>query len=259
MQPADHLLLLEREGLRLAAMPVDALDAPVPNLADWNVERVVRHVGKIHQWVTGLVAAAPDADVGAVAAATKGIPRGPDCLPAYRESLDEVLDALRSCDPDRPTATFVGPDTARFWCRRQAHEVAVHRIDAADACHAAGGDAHEPIDDVGALDGIDEWCTVFVATRRRQTSGATESPLRRCTVAVRAEGGATLEARSWTLPFDETGLVPGVQPGNHSPDVTLRGPAPGVFLTCWRRRALATLDVSGDDELAETFIDTMRF
>jgi uncharacterized protein (TIGR03083 family) len=257
--PAQHLDILRAEGARLAAMPADFLDAPVPSLPDWTVERVVRHTGKVHQWVAGLLAAPPDVDAAAVSAALPGIPRGPECLPVYRSALDGVVAALSAHDPDRPVASFVGVDDVRFWCRRQAHEVTVHRIDAADAVHAAGGPTPDPIEPAGARDGIDEWLHVFVATRHAQRFGTFDAALYGRIVAINAGDDA-----GWTIRFAEDGTGCDIsRAASRSAldvaDARLAGAPEAVLLTCWRRRPLDTLDLRGDRGVAEVFHETLRF
>jgi len=259
LSPTQHLDILRAEGGRLAAMPAEHLDAPVPSLPDWTLERVVRHTGKIHQWVTGLVAAPPDVDANAVSAELPGIPRGPECLPAYRSALDGVLAALAAHDPDRAVASFVGVDDVRFWCRRQAHEVTVHRIDAADAVRAAGGPVPEPVDPAGALDGIDEWLHVFVATRHAQRFGAFDAALRGRTVGLDAGDGT-----GWRVHFAQDGngcdvVQTTTRDELDSAGVRLAGTPEMLLLTCWRRRPLDTLDVRGDRASAQAFHETLRF
>lgn len=248
------------EGDRLAAMPATYLDAPVPSLPDWTTERVIRHVGKVHRWVSGLLAAEHDADPDAVAQAAPSLPRGPACLDAYREALDAVVADLRDTDPDRDTASFVGPTQVRFWIRRQAHEVAVHRVDAADAVHAAGGPAPAALDPVVAADGVAEWVEVFAATRHA-ARGDTFGP----DLVGRSFGFVATDVAdaAWCLDLDIDS-----DSGRHGAtwradaagaDVTIAGPAADLLLTLWRRRPLETVTVDGDRHLAVTLLDAMRF
>ncbi len=259
MEPARHLEVLLREGRRLAAMPVEALDAPVPAVPGWTLEHVVRHTGKVHRWVTALVGAGPGADPEKVAAGTVGLPRGSECLPAYAEALEGVHSALAELDPDDDLASFIGPATARFWQRRQAHEVTVHRVDAADAVRASGGPAPAPIDPPTAADGIDEWATVFLGTRWNQRFGRFPPETEGWTVDLH---GTDFEPASWRLTFgggtaslDAAGAAL-VGTGGR---VVLRGAAEQLLLVLWRRRPLEALDVAGDRAVAERLIDLARF
>ncbi len=259
-----HLDAARREGDRVASLPIDSLDAPVPGLADWNVERVVRHLGKIHHWVANLVAAGPEADLGEVAAASASMPKGPACLPAYQDAHEGMLAALEACDPDQPAKTLVGEDTVAFWCRRMAHEVAIHRIDADDAVHAAGGPDPRLLDSSTARDGVDEWMHVFVGGR----SGGDDASgqLRGAELALEATVGDDRPAW-WRATFDDAASISSVArldvgetaaPGT-APDATLSGPADALLLVCWRRRPIDTVEVSGDPSAAHTFLERMRF
>lgn len=262
------LRTIRTEGARVADMPADVLDVGVPSLPGWTLERVVRHLGRVHRWVTGLLAAPLDADAAAIGAAAAALPRGPECLPAYAEALDAMATALQRADPGRAVASFRGPADVAFWCRRQAHELSVHRVDAADAVHAAGGPAPEPLDVRAASDGVDEWLRVFVTGR----PGGDDEPV---AWAGRTFGFSTTSpdrrtdgpARRWSLTYDAAGCASVTESVSDSHDDTpttpltaqLVGPSPGLLLTVWRRRPLDTLTVTGDAEAAAELLDALRF
>ena len=258
MDHSRHLDALFVEGQRLAAMPAEHLEAPVPTVEGWTLEQVVRHTGKVHRWVTAVLAAGPDADLQAVASSVDGLPRGAACLPAYAEALGSVHAALTELEPDEPVASFIGPATARFWQRRQAHEVAVHRIDAADAVHAAGGPVPEPLELDLAADGIDEWARVFVAIRWNQRFGPFPAEADGWTVQVRGTGGGDA---GWVLSFaDGSATVDSIPTeGGSTGDVTLRGSNEGLLLVLWRRRPLDAVEVEGDRAVVEGLLDLARF
>jgi hypothetical protein len=258
MTPEQHLAVLRFEGDRLASMPADALDAPVPSVEGWTLEAVVRHTGKVHQWVTAVLDAPLDADLGALASGVAGMPKGPDCLPAYREALEGVVASLARRDPDEAVASFTGPADVRFWCRRQAHEVTIHRHDAADAVAAAGGPAPAGIEPVVAGDGIDEWARVFVAVRWQQRFGTfPDSLLGRSFHVHGTDDPAPPDGAEWLLSFDQAGCT--VEATHAKGDAALRGPAHDLLLAMWRRRPLASIEVVGDRDAAEAFVDTLRF
>lgn len=258
MEAIRYLELLREEGDRVAALPADALGLPVPTLTDWSVERVVRHLGKIHRWVAATLAAGPDADVAATAAGLTGLPKGPDCLPAYREALDEVLTEMGRHDPHETVATFTGVGTAAFWMRRQAHEVAVHRIDAGDAIHAAGGPAPDPLAVDGAADAVDEWAHVFLAHRWMTGSGTVPAELVGRSVHVHGtDDPAPVDGAEWLFTFAENRVE--VVATHAKGDVALRGPAADLLLVLWRRRPLTILDVVGDRTVAAHLVDAVRF
>ena len=250
-----HLELLRTEGERLAAMPADALDAPVPTVPGWTLQHVIRHTGKVHQWVTGMLLAGPD---GTPPTDLAGLPQGPSCLLAYRQALDEMLAELARHEPDQPVLTFTGVQPASFWFRRQAQEVSVHRMDAADAVAAHGGPAPEPLAVDGAADGIDEWARFFLAVRWNQRNGALPPELHGRTVHVHGtDEPAPPDGAEWLLTFGDGSVA--VEATHAKGDVALRGPAENLLLTLWRRRPLAGLDVVGDELLADRLLDLARF
>ena len=74
--------------------------------------------------------------------------------------LVELVAALRTTPPESP-AWYKSPaveQVAASWARRQAHELAVHRMD----LEAAAGVAHAPLDPALADDGVDELLTIVV-------------------------------------------------------------------------------------------------
>lgn len=264
MTPDRHLEILREQGDLLASLPADLLDAPVPTLPDWTVERVVRHVGKVHHWVAGCLRL-PEGAGMQDAPAPASLPSGPDCLPAYREALDEVLAELTARDPEQPSPTFIGPGTVGWWLRRQAQEVAVHRIDAHDARHAAGGAAPDPLAVDAAADGIDEWASVFLAIRFGQRFGDLPAGLAGRSIHLHGtDDPAPANGAEWLIRFAAADAGPDVAPvevtTTHAKgDVALRGSAEDLLLVLWRRRPLDLADVVGDRSVAETLLDVARF
>jgi uncharacterized protein (TIGR03083 family) len=236
----------------------------VPTLPDWTVERVVRHVGKVHHWVAGCLRLPAGADM-ADAPAPASLPSGPDCLPAYRAALHEVLAELLARDPAQPSPTFVGPGTVGWWLRRQAQEVSVHRVDAHDAVHAAGGPPPTPLPVDAAADGIDEWASVFLAIRFQQRFGALPAELAGRSIHVHGtDDPAPPDGAEWLIRFasaDAGAEAPAVEVATtHAKgDVALRGPADDLLLVLWRRRPLDLVDVVGDRSVAEALLDVARF
>jgi len=258
MTPEEHLAHLRIEGDRLASMPPDALDAPVPTVEGWTVERVVRHVGKVHQWVLNILAGGPEVDVTEAAATAPGMPKGADCLPAYRETIERLLGVLGELDPDETVGSFVGPQPARFWFRRQALEVAVHRTDAADAVTAAGGEASASIATDLAADGIDEWCRFWLAERWPMRYEAFPDALVGRTLHIHGtDEPSPPDGAEWHLTFAPTTVE--VVAAHQKGDVALRGRADDLLLTLWRRRPLDTIDLVGDVAVAERLYDIARF
>lgn len=131
------------------------LSADVPSCPGWSLEALTNHTGRIVGWATAAVRAGiDDPEGGAVA---------PPPFPARPESVDsawfgQVVDGLVSVLEEAGAESsswnhLQQPKQSRFWFRRQAHELAVHRWDAENARRPGQAD---PVDTELALDGIDE-------------------------------------------------------------------------------------------------------
>ncbi len=257
MEPARHLEILRREMGLLGAVDPAMLAAPVPTLEDWDVERIVRHVGKIHQWVLGMLELRPDQGMGDLPP-LEPMPKGPDCLPAYREAAEVLLARLEAEDPERACLNFAGAGTVAWWMRRQAQEVSVHRVDAQDAVRASGGAEPVELAADGAADGIDEWARFFLAIRWGQRFGELPGDLAGHTVHIHGtDDPAPPDGAEWLLAFTPGGVE--VEATHAKGDVALRGSANDLLLALWRRRPLSSLDVIGDHALADRMLDAARF
>lgn len=257
MEPSRHLEILRREAGLVGALDPSMLGAGVPALEDWNVERIVRHLGKLHQWVMGMLDLEPDQGMGDLPPLA-GLPKGPDCLPAYREAAAAMIERMEAEDPDRPCLNFAGAGTVAWWMRRQAQEVSVHRVDAQDAVHAAGGPAPHPLEADGAADGIDEWARFFLAIRWGQRFGELPEDLVGRTVHIHGtDDPAPADGAEWLLTFSGDGVE--VAATHAKGDVALRGPANDLLLALWRRRPLESLDVVGDAAVARRLLDLAQF
>ena len=146
-------------------------------------------MGGVHRWATGYVADARtevwevglDEVVGAW-------PDDAELADWLRHGCDALAAALAAAPPDLECWTFLpAPSPLAMWARRQAHETAIHRVDA----ELAAGTAVSPFTPAFAADGVDELLTCFVP--RRSTECAAEAPTTlvvRCTRRGRRLGAA---------------------------------------------------------------------
>src|SRR3712207_912705 len=135
--------------------PPSGLSAPVPWVPAWPGPDLAGPLGAAHRWATGTVRAR-----------TTDRPAPPPQPPAhglldwYAAGLTDLLHALRDTPADSP-AWHMSPAaerTAASWVRRQAHELAVHRMD----LEVAAGLPVTAIDPELAEDGADEVLRVVV-------------------------------------------------------------------------------------------------
>ncbi|MHB9864321.1 maleylpyruvate isomerase family mycothiol-dependent enzyme [Streptomyces sp. YIM S03343] len=241
MKTAEFVRILDQEGRSLAAAAEEAgMDARVPPCPGWQVRDLLRHIGSVHRWAAAFVAegltsyrpeeeAPPGLDRAALAS-------------WFQEGHRRLVDTLSSAAPDVACWQFMpAPSPLAFWARRQAHETAVHRVDA----EAARGGERSVIPVGFALDGIDELlCGFHTRTRSRVRSDRPRVLRIRATDADDEAGGAAV----WTVrlstepPVTERGEV-------EEAYTEISGPADELYLALWNRLPLPK--VSGDPSLAE--------
>ncbi len=210
-------------------------DSDVPTCPKWTMRDLVRHLAKVQQWAGRALLTDPE-----------GESPHPDEPPAdweerlswWDEQVGTLVDTLRKLGPEVPTWVFdpQSPYTAGFWARRQAHEVAIHRLDAE---HALAGSAepdavptlvYEP---AFAADGIDEGLHVGVS-RRALREGV---PVQGSVLFHAADAG-----QAWLVH-----LMPGAplsigaaEPGIDA-DASVVGTADAVYRAVWGRPSTAVL------------------
>jgi len=240
VEPAAHLDAIRQESARLLAAAESAgLDAAVPSCPDWTVADLLAHVGRVQRWQADIV----HRRVAAAEFSFDDAPADADALVGWvREATERLPDVLGATPAGATMWTLAGPGTAAFWFRRQAHEVAVHRVDA----ELASGNA-SPVDAELARDGIDEFMTVLLGGRLRERfTGAGETVHLHCTDG---EG-------EWLVRLTPGG--PEVERSHAKGDVAARGPASDLLLVLWRRAAPSAVEVFGDEALLERFLHLAR-
>jgi hypothetical protein len=136
-----------------------------------------------------------------------------------------------------------GPDaTVRFWFRRQAHEVTVHRVDAERAAGRAGA----PIDAALAADGVDEWLGFASTFGKEALRGEGETVHLHCTDTADDALG------EWLLTLRPDG--PGIERVHAKGDVAARGTASDLDLFVAGRVGVDALEVFGDAALLDRVV-----
>jgi uncharacterized protein (TIGR03083 family) len=261
MEIAEHIGAIQRDGDLLAAAAERAgLDAPVLSCPPWQVRDLLRHVSYVHRWAEifpGEGRLEPVTDRASEPDVLGGGPPDDELLDWFRAGHAALVETLRSADPDVQCWTFLpAPSPLAFWARRQAHETAIHRVDAE---LAVGATTPFPAD--FAADGIDELIMGFFGRdseelTEEQRAGGRQSLLVRATDT----GG------EWLLDLTEDGkLAASVRrsPGPaqvQSAHCALAGPAAGLYLLLWNRAGLATaaVELGGDHRVFEAWQEGMR-
>jgi hypothetical protein len=135
-------------------------------------------------------------------------------------------------------ATFLpAPSPLAMWARRQAHETAIHRVDAERAAGVASS-----CPPAFAADGVDELLVGFIPRPRINLRADPPRSLR-----IRA----TDAAGDWLVRIGPQGPVTGA--GEDGADCEVRGPASDLYLALWSRQDTAGLAVRGDGEVLALF------
>jgi uncharacterized protein (TIGR03083 family) len=250
MDVATHIEALRREGGLLAsAVAVAAPDDRVPSCPEWTVRDLVHHLGGVQRWATGYVADARrerwDVDLIDIVGSW---PDDAHLVAWFGQGCGALVAALEAAPDDLDCWTFLSaPSPRAMWARRQAHETAVHRVDAELATRApADLTAFDP---AFAADGVDELLSCFLprpVSRLRAdpptSLGVTCSDTDATwLLTIGAEGVTTTPA----APLDDAACV-------------VHADAADLYLALWSRRTPDVLRAEGDGRVLERFLETVH-
>lgn len=224
------------------------MSARVPTCPDWDLAELLRHTGRVHRWVTEIVATRATEFPGWSKTVT-GLPEDPAALPEWLAAGGGPLLAELSGDPDTELWSFAGGGSILWWTRRQLHETAVHR---ADAELALGVDP--TIDAAVAVDGVEELLGVLLPV----TGGPAKArALDRVGDSLHLH--ATDAPGEWTIALTEEGFE--YSPAHTKATAAVRGTASDLLLLLWGRHAVADprFEVFGDGELVAAWAKATGF
>lgn len=241
METREWIAAVGGQGERLAAAAErSGLDTPVPTCPDWVVRDLLLHTGGVHRWATTFVAearsepapfAAPDdiADDGLVS--------------WFRDGVTGLVDVLTAAPADLDCWQFMrtAPSGPMFWARRQAHETAIHSVDA----EAAAG-LSSPVPSSLAADGVDEILCGFLPRNRRLHAEEERSVL----------VSATDTGDNWLIRYGPDRPSGSRVEAACEADSAIAGTAAELYLSLWNRRPWHGLTT--DEELAELWVDKVR-
>lgn len=240
---------LRQEGARMtAAARATSADAPVPTCPEWVARDLIRHMGGVHRWATSFVAEArSEPGTQTLEEVSGGWPGDEELADWFEAGYLRLVAVLEDAPPDVQCWTFMpAPSPLAFWSRRQAHETAIHRVDA----EIAAGRTVEhlsPFTPSFAADGVDELLTGFVP--RRSTGLQSES---KATLGIEC----TDDSDAWLLTIGPDGVT--TTTGESDADCTVRGAAEDLYLALWNRGRDKQLQISGDREVLDLFGDTVQ-
>ncbi len=250
MEVAALIEALRAEGDPMTgAVAATSPDAFVPTCPEWVLRDLVWHMGGVHRWATGIVATPHTEMWAAELDDIVGIwPSDEDLAPWFHSGHATLVAALEAAPPDLECWTFLrAPSPLAMWARRQAHETAIHRVDAELASGRAVG-ALSPLAPAFAADGVDELLGCFVP--RRSTQLRSEAPT---SMVVRC----TDDDAGWALLIDAEGVdtTPAAAANTGGADCTVRGRASDLYLVLWNRADPGLLSVEGDAGVLGLFLD----
>jgi uncharacterized protein (TIGR03083 family) len=244
----EHAALVEQiriqsEAFRAAAVKAGP-EARVPTCPEWTVQQLVTHLARVYAFAIASAQTPPDADRPSRPNAPEG---WDELLTWWAEQRDALTDLLERTDPDAPAWVFAveGPRVVGFWARRQAHETAIHRLDAEHALAGSAAPSAVPTLVFGpefAADGIDEFLTLQRSVGHRRGWSDKSGRL----LFHAADAGRAWQVRLRPGEPIEVGRAEGS--GTHE-DTTVAGTADAVYRAVWGRPSSAI--TSGRAELLD--------
>lgn len=249
-----YLEQLRRESAAFRAAIVRAEPTTrVPTCPEWDADDLLWHLGEV-QWFWSRVVGPPLLTRESVQALER-VERPGDregLLRHFDGSHAALVAALDSHSPGQAAWSWAPDQTVGFSYRRQAHEAAMHRVDAELLTGTA-----EPIDAMLAVDGVDEAVRLMFGGDGSETPEpvppvafvTTDVPHRWVLQLVRepvVEGGE-LEGESEGEPGGEAGggrlgLVPSVD----APGASVHGAADDLLRWLWTRPSAGLVRTEGD-------------
>lgn len=150
-------------AMRAAAVAAGP-EAKVPTCPEWTVRDLVSHVAWLQAWVRLALKTAPGAERPDLDRPARD---WDDLLAWWDEQAAAAADEMATAGPDAPAWVFAAhfEPTVGWWARRQAHEIAIHRLDAELATGAEVPTLLFPPD--FAADGIAEMLSLIAVRRAR--------------------------------------------------------------------------------------------
>ena len=156
------------------------------------------------------------------------------------------MTALVDVPDDLQCWTFLAaPSPRAMWARRQAHETAVHRVDA----QLAAGIPVTSCAPAFAADGIDELLMLFVP--RRGSTRRADPP---ASLAVRC----TDVDASWLVHMGSDGVTTARTTGGDGAACAVSGTAGDLYLALWNRTGAQDVNVDGDRAVLDQFSGVVR-
>lgn len=206
---------------------------PVPTCPGWDLAKLLRHTGRVHRHVTGLVrlriSGPPDHDT--VAINQPGSEADQSAWTAwFCDGAAQLIAELRAAQPTDAMWSWGVDQRVSFWARRMAHETVIHAVDG----HLATNTGFR-IEPAVAIDGLDEYLENLAYLRAFATPET--SFVGSGTVHLHATDPDLADGLGeWMIEFDAAGYR--FEHGHGKGDVAVRAPAETLELLALGRRTL---------------------
>lgn len=247
---SGYLAQLQTESERFAQVLADAdPQAPVPTCPDWTVTDLLTHLTGVQSFWAAVVRGRLTSQQQVDQIERPEPAEQHECRVAQlRAATARLVAALEDTPPTTRAWTWSSEQTVGFTYRRQAHEAAMHRVDA----ELAAGVAQTPVDAGLAADGVDEALRVmFGGCPAWGTIGAVDEA--QSVRVIASDTGASWLVRTARFTgvdpdgtaYDEPDIaVADSDPGTDAA-ATITGPAQDLLRWMWRRPLLGALRTEG--------------
>lgn len=248
----NYIKAVEVEGERFArAAELGGFDVAIPACPGWVMRDLVRHLGEIHLWAAAnIISPAPHwLHVGQLSDLQQywpGLaaewPTDEELIAWYQATLANLVHVLRTAPLGVEAFTFLpAPSPLEMWARRQASEIAIHRVDA--ECVQGIVSQFDPL---FAADMIDELITGFAPYYK--SDAFTDD---RVLQVVAADVG-----ERWWVTMGPVGVT--TSRTGDTADLTITGTAADLYLLLWNRTSGSTAHLDGDTRLMESWRSACR-
>jgi uncharacterized protein (TIGR03083 family) len=222
-------------------LAIAGLDATVPTCPGWTLRDLAVHVAMAHRWAATVVErrAQQRGDVSPTDAL--GVVPPDDQIAGWLiDGQHDLATVIEATPPDADFWRFMrnAPSSLAFWARRQAHETAIHRVDAELAATPVAP-ATVPAD--FAADGVDELVMGF-APRYRPVD------VTPATIHLRASD----IDHGWTVAIAD-GAIDTSPDIRGRADLRIEAPVAELYLLLWNRSGIGKATLTGDSAALDSW------
>jgi uncharacterized protein (TIGR03083 family) len=224
--------IVTQAGLLTGMLEGADLAAPVPTTPAWTLADLLRHIGGNLRSLDQAVGTRTAVTDPAAQVPGHGGPPGDDpaALSAWlSEAAEGCAATLRAAGPDLQAQIWTVRWPAAAWARRAAHDLVVHRADAAGAV----GAAYRVAPDL-AVDAMDEFLDLMSDPAVAEAAAAAASgPAPEGSIHLHATDTGADTPSEWLVELAPPGL--GWRHAHEKASVAVRGPVADVLLVAYRR------------------------